>query len=93
MFIVAAALFGLGFGSVLPTVQALAADRAHPLRRGTAMSTFSMGIDIGSSAGAMLLAPFAQAGAYEAMWSAAAGSVLLGLLVYLGADRKTPTQR
>jgi hypothetical protein len=41
----------------------------------------------------MLLAPFAQAGAYEAMWSAAAGSVLLGLLVYLGADRKTPTQR
>jgi MFS family permease len=93
MFIVAAALFGLGFGSVLPTVQALAADRAHPLRRGTAMSTFSMGIDIGSSAGAMLLAPFAQAGAYEAMWSVAAGSVLLGLLVYLGADRKTPTQR
>jgi MFS family permease len=92
MYVVAAALFGLGFGSVLPTVQALAADRAHPHRRGVAMSTYSMGIDIGSSAGALLLAPFAQAGAYEAMWGAAAASVVAGLLIYLVGDRKTKSE-
>ena len=93
MFVAAAALFGIGSGGVLPTVQALAADRANPLRRGAVMSTSSMGIDIGSSAGALMFAPFAQAGAYEAMWATAAGCVLLGLVIYLVADRPSKDVR
>lgn len=48
----AAALHGLGYGTIYPQLNALAVTRAAPERRGTAMATFLTGMDIGVGFGA-----------------------------------------
>lgn len=49
---IAAALHGLGYGTIYPQLNALAVMRATPERRGTAMATFLTGMDIGVGFGA-----------------------------------------
>ena len=48
------ALYTLGAGVALPTLYALAADRAAPERRGAAMATYTMGFQLGSGLGAVV---------------------------------------
>ncbi len=48
----AAALHGLGYGTIYPQLNALAVMQAVPERRGTAMATFLTGMDIGVGFGA-----------------------------------------
>jgi len=57
--LVAAAIYGLGFGSVQPALMALTADRVPPEERGKAMGTFytawELGIMTGSTGAGLLL--------------------------------------
>lgn len=49
---IAAALHGLGYGTIYPLLNAMAIVNAAPERRGTAMATFLTGMDIGAGFGA-----------------------------------------
>src|SRR5699024_2259570 len=54
MMLVAGALYGLGFGSVQPALQAWAVDKAPKNRKGMANATFFSFFDLGVGVGAIL---------------------------------------
>ncbi|HPF86528.1 MAG TPA: MFS transporter [Candidatus Limiplasma sp.] len=54
MLWLAAALYGLGYGTIYPLLNALAITASPPHRRGTAMATFLTAMDIGIGFGASL---------------------------------------
>lgn len=54
MIWLAAALYGLGYGTIYPLLNAMAILKAPPSRRGTAMATFLTAMDVGIGFGASL---------------------------------------
>lgn len=83
MMIFAGALYGLGFGSVQPALQAWAVDKAPQNRKGMANATFFSFFDLGVGIGAMLFGQLAFMFHYGIIYIVAAGSVLLSLLYYV----------
>src|SRR5699024_3054512 len=56
VLLIAAAIYGLGFGTVHPALQAWAVDKAPEYRKGMANATFFSFLDFGVGVGAMILA-------------------------------------
>lgn len=83
LFVVAAVVCGLGLGATHPTLQAMAVAKCAPNRRGAASATFSSAFDLGIGVGAVLLGSTVKFIGYHGMYTAAAGIVLVGLLVYV----------
>ncbi|MDO8726656.1 MAG: MFS transporter [Candidatus Methanoperedens sp.] len=54
-FLVAALLYGLGFGLFHPTLMALLVDRVSPQGRGAAMGTFTAAFDLGIGVGSIIM--------------------------------------
>src|SRR5699024_8790439 len=81
--IIAGALYGLGFGSVQPALQAWAVDKAPLNRKGMANATFFSFFDLGVGVGAMLFGQLAYLFSYGIIYIVAAGSVMTSLIVYL----------
>lgn len=54
MIWLAAALYGLGYGTIYPLLNAMAILKAPPSRRGTAMATFLTAMDVGIGFGASM---------------------------------------
>jgi MFS family permease len=54
-FLVAALLYGLGFGLFHPTMMALLVDRVSPQGRGAAMGTFTAAFDLGIGVGSIIM--------------------------------------
>jgi predicted MFS family arabinose efflux permease len=54
LLIAGGGLYTLGLGLSQPSMYAMAADRAAPDRRGTAMATYTMGFQLGSGLGAVV---------------------------------------
>lgn len=79
LFLIAAALFGFGFGAAQPATMALIIDRVRFEQRGLATSTYYIGFDLGLAMGAMLLGMVSQRWGFDAMWLAVAALTLLGL--------------
>ena len=79
LFIVAAALFGFGFGTAQPATMALLIDRVRFEQRGLATSTYYLGFDIGLSTGSILLGMVSQRFGFGVMWPVAAALTLLSL--------------
>ncbi|MGB9921024.1 MAG: MFS transporter [Moorellales bacterium] len=82
-FLLAGALYGVGTGAALPAFQALAVAGLPPERRGAANATYFSALDLGVGSGGMSLGLVAQWCGFSAMYLAAAGMVLLGLVIYL----------
>jgi len=85
-FVIAASLFGLGFGTAQPATMALLIDRVRQEQRGLATSTYFTGFDAGISIGSILLGMVSQDWGFGVMWPLAAACTLLGL-AGLMADR------
>lgn len=83
MMLVAGALYGLGFGSVQPALQAWAVDKAPKNRKGMANATFFSFFDLGVGVGAILFGQLAFMFNYGLIYIVAACSVLIALLFYL----------
>ncbi len=83
MFLLAAALYGLGFGSVQPSMQALAVRNAEPNRRGAVNSTFFSAFDLGIGGGAMVWGIVAQITGYPLIYAIASIPGLIALATYL----------
>lgn len=89
-FLMAAVVYGAGFGSVQPSLQALAIVAAPAERRGSANATFFSGFDLGIGLSSMMWGAVAQVAGYSQMylWAAAPAAVALAVYLFLGRNRK-----
>src|SRR5690625_4959001 len=83
MMLVAVALYGLGFGTVQPALQAWAVDKAPQNRKGKANATFFSFFDLGVGVGAVLFGQLAYLFNYGIIYIVAACSVMMSMLYYL----------
>jgi MFS family permease len=79
---IAAILYGLGFGSVQPALQAWAIDTAPMHRKGMANATFFSFFDLGIGIGAMAFGQIGHLLGYRSIYVSSAVSVLLSMLIY-----------
>lgn len=75
----AAAIFGTGHGALLPTLQSAALKACPPERRGTASSTYFLGIDLGFVVGAVSGGALADYCGYSSMYLYLIPPILLGI--------------
>ncbi|TQS72040.1 MFS transporter [Ornithinibacillus gellani] len=83
VLLIAAGLYGLGFGSVQPALQAWAVDKAPGNRKGMANATFFSFFDLGVGFGALTFGQLAFHLGYGAIYIASACSVLVSLMLYV----------
>ncbi len=83
VMIIAGALYGLGFGTVQPALQAWAVDKAAANRKGMANATFFSFFDLGVGIGAMLFGQLAFLYGYQIIYLVSAFSVTISLSYYL----------
>lgn len=91
MFLLSATLYGLGYGSSQPTLNAVMIKLCPPERRGAGNSTFYTAMDIGSGGGAMLWGVISQNFGFQSVYLTCAVSVGISLLCYLFILRKQIT--
>lgn len=82
VLLIAAGIYGLGFGSVQPALQAWAIDQAAENRKGMANATFFSFFDLGVGIGAITFGQLAFAFGYAVIYLAAAGSVFISISLY-----------
>lgn len=83
VFLLAAVLNGIGFGSTHPTLQALTVTRAPASRRGAANATFFSAFDLGIGLGAVILGNIAHWFSFALMYRLASLSGIIGLIIFL----------
>jgi MFS family permease len=81
-FAIAGLLTGLGFGCLLPSLQAILINKTSPARVGVATSTFFLLLDIGTGVGPVFLGLIVAASGFPAMYGASAGLVVVGGALY-----------
>lgn len=83
MLLSAAVLFGVGFGSILPALQAWAVQEAPLNRKGMANATFFSFFDLGVGLGAILFGLIASRLSYSDIYLASATSVGVAMIIYI----------
>lgn len=86
--IAAAVMYGIGFGSVQPALQAATIRLVAEERIGSANASFTTATDLGIGLGAMVLGTVSQFTSYQALFYVSAVSVLLSLLLFTVTARK-----
>ncbi|MCL6478626.1 MAG: MFS transporter [Peptococcaceae bacterium] len=89
VFILAGLVYGIGFGAVQPTTQALSVLYVPPERRGAATATYFLFLDLGLSLGSVLWGFVAQCIGYALMYLTVIIPSLLSLIVYLLFAKQT----
>ncbi|WP_449598706.1 MFS transporter [Niallia sp. Marseille-Q9988] len=89
MFLLSAALIGLGYGSMFPCLQTIAIQKAAPHRRGLATATFLSIFDIGIGFGSYLVGIIGDAVGLNAFYSFSSIYILIGIAVYYYLHGKT----
>lgn len=82
LFLITAAILGLGAGTIMPSFITLATTSHPPTRRGVATSTYFLFWDLGIGAGAVLLGVIANQTGYQEMYSIAACFVAIACASY-----------
>lgn len=72
LLLVAAVIYGLGFGAAYPTLMALTVDLVGPNEKGAAMGTFMSGFDLGIALGSVILGLILQFMDFTIMFLSAA---------------------
>lgn len=81
--IMAAIIYGLGFGSVQPSLQTWALNRSIPSRRGAANATFYSAFDLGIGGGSIILSFVAERLNYAKMYRISSIAILIFIIFYL----------
>ncbi|MGM8211517.1 MFS transporter [Virgibacillus sp. W0430] len=89
VMLLAAGLYGLGFGTLQPALQAWAVDKAPNNRKGMANATFFSFFDLGVGIGAIVFGQLAFMYTYQVIYITAAGSVVMSLAFYIYALMKS----
>jgi len=84
----AAVLLGAGVAVFYPTLLALLVDRTSETERGSAIGTLSGSFDLGNVVGSLLVGLVVERVSFAAGFRVAAGGALLGLAVFLLAERR-----
>lgn len=79
--------FGLGFGSLMPALNAMVVDGVPPRERGSALGFFTSFMDLGITAGAMGLGLAGEVLGYPAMFGLAGSVASAGLVLFLFFDK------
>jgi len=87
MFLLAAIIYGAGFGAVQPSLQALAIVATSPQRRGSANATFFTGFDLGIGLSSIMWGAVAQVTGYSLMYLWAAVPAFVALNIYFWTGR------
>lgn len=82
VFLVCGFLYGIGFGSVQPTLLALALHGIEPQRRGAVNGTVFSFFDLGIGLGSVALGFLANMLGYSAMYALASIAPLIGLALF-----------
>jgi len=82
VFLLSAAIIGLGFGTLFPSLQTIAILQTPPHRRGLATGTYLLFYDTGIGLGSTILAMIAAASNYRAMYQMSAIVVFFAVVVY-----------
>ncbi|RAK16891.1 putative MFS family arabinose efflux permease [Anoxybacillus vitaminiphilus] len=96
LFLVSAALIGLGWGTVFPSLQTIAIQVAHPQNRGLATATFLSIFDFGFAIGSFLFGLAAAKISYSSLYFYSTFFIIAGIgLYYLlhghsGAENSNP---
>ncbi|GMX60514.1 MFS transporter [Paenibacillus elgii] len=80
--IVAAVLYGIGFGSAQPALQAATLRLAPADRKGVANASFFTAFDLGIGLGAIVLGWVSQHTGYQALFTVSAVSVAVSLILF-----------
>jgi predicted MFS family arabinose efflux permease len=78
----AAVLYGVGFGSAQPALQAAALRLARADRKGVANASVFTAFDLGIGLGAIVLGWVSQYTGYQALFTVSAASVLVSLFIF-----------
>ncbi|CAG7654710.1 MFS transporter [Paenibacillus allorhizosphaerae] len=81
--IIAAILYGIGFGSAQPALQAANLRLADPDKRGAATATFMTAFDLGIGLGSIVLGWVSQYAGYPFLFTASSVSVVISLLIFI----------
>jgi MFS family permease len=82
--ILASLFYGLGFGTVQPSLQAWAIARSPVHRRGAANGTFLSSLDLGYAVGAIVTGAVAAATSYAMMYRLSTVLLVVFLAIYAG---------
>jgi MFS family permease len=88
----AAILYGFGFGSIQPALQAWSIEEAAMNRKGMANATFFSFFDLGIGIGAMAFGQIGHMFGYSSIYRTAALSVCIAIILYLFLLRKSPVK-
>lgn len=83
MLVFSAILYGMGFGTVQPSLQAWTINRVPHNRRGTANGTYFSAFDLGIGTGSILLGSVARSTSYSAMYRISIIFIVAFILVYV----------
>ena len=83
VLLVAAVLYGIGFGSVQPALQAWSIENAPKHRRGMANATFFSFFDLGVGIGALVFGQIGHMFGYHMIYLLSAFSVCISIMVYI----------
>jgi MFS family permease len=83
-----AVLLGAGVAVFYPTLLALLVDRTPESERGSAIGTLSGSFDLGNVVGSALVGVTVERVSYAAGFRVAAAGALLGLLLFVLAERR-----
>lgn len=75
--------FGLGFGALMPTLNAMVVDGVLPRERGSALGFFTSFMDLGITAGAMGLGLVGEHLGYSVMFGLAGMIAFAGLVLFI----------
>lgn len=78
----AGAVFGFGFGFCMPTLQALSVRFAPAHKRGAAIATFFIAVDLGIGLGTIIWGYVAAASNYQIMYLSALLPIFLAAILY-----------
>ncbi|WP_047983902.1 MFS transporter [Ornithinibacillus californiensis] len=79
----AAGLYGFGFGTVQPALQAWAVEKAANNRKGMANATFFSCFDLGIGLGALTFGQIAFLFNYSTIYATGAGAIFISMVIYL----------
>ncbi|NLJ98705.1 MAG: MFS transporter [Tissierellia bacterium] len=83
MLILSAITYGIGFGTVQPSLLAWSINSAKPARRGAANATFFSAFDIGIGAGSIILSHIGESMSYSTMYRISSIPMIGLLVIYL----------
>ena len=93
LLVLIGACFGLGFGAFMPALNAFVVDRTLPHERASALAFFTSFMDVGITAGAVILGIIGEYWDYGAMYIVAGLIVCLGILLFaLGTRAGEPVK-